>query len=272
MHGTNNFFNEPIMIDQSFLMSVLPQLVLGFKSQNFQTREKINETYIKNINSQMSTFADKGVNQYPVVVDIIGPIIKYSDWYYTGTQTILQIMKELENDDRVSGILLNIDSGGGMGDGTRELANYISTMKTPTIGYSNGLVCSAALYLFGACSYRVLNPHASWSGSLGTYIPVADMSGILTKLGASMKDIYAPESTLKNNAWREWIDNENEKPFEEMAKSFNIEFINDIKTFYGDSLKDDGKVFKGELYRPKEALKIGLANELLSKEQALQLF
>ena len=32
---------------------------------------------------------------------------------------------------------------------------------------------------------------------LGTYIPVADMSGILIKLGASMKDIYAPTSSLK---------------------------------------------------------------------------
>lgn len=272
MHGINNFFNEPIMIDQAFLMSVLPQLVSGFKNQSFLNGDKINESFYSKINTQMSTFADKGVNQYPVIVDIIGPIIKYSDWYYTGTQTILQVMKELENDDRVSGVLLNLDSGGGMGDGTRELANYIFNMKTPTIGYSGGLVCSAALYLFAACKYRVANPHASWIGSLGTYIPFANYAGILEKMGAMMKDIYATDSTLKNFAWREMIDNENSIPFEQMANTFNDEFKNDIKLFYGDKLKDDGKVYKGDLYRPKEALQIGLVDELCSKEEALQKF
>ncbi len=272
MHGVNNFFNEPIMIDQAFLMSVLPQLVLGFKNQSFQTQEEINAKYISKVEHQMSTFSEKGISQFPVILNIIGPIIKYSDWYYTGTQTILQIMKSLETDERVSGVLLNIDSGGGMGDGTRELADYIFNMETPTIGYSNGLVCSAAQYLFGACKLRAASPHASWFGSVGTYIPFADYSKIFEKLGALMKDIYAPDSSLKNFAWREMVTNQNEQPFEAMAASFNNQFLSDIKSFYGDTLKDDGKVFKGDLYRPNEALEIGLVDELCSIEEALQKF
>ncbi|WP_300685504.1 S49 family peptidase [Chryseobacterium sp.] len=272
MQGINNFFNEPIMIEHSFMINVLSQLALSFKNGSFQNQDRINENYFNKINTQLSSFTDAGVNRFPVVVDIIGPIIKYSDWYYTGTQTILQVMKELENDDRVSGVLLNLDSGGGMGDGTRELANYIFNMKTPTIGYSGGLVCSAALYLFAACKYRVASPHASWLGSLGTYIPYANYDGILEKFGAMMKDIYATESSLKNFAWREMVDNQNSIPFEEMANAFNSEFIADMKSFYRDQLQDDGKVFKGDLYRPKEALSIGLVQQLCSKEEALQLF
>ena len=261
-----------MMIEQNYLISVLSALLPGFKNNTFLSQEKIDEKFRIRISNEMSAFSDQGITMFPVVLNIIGPVIKYSDWWYTGTQTILQILKSLEMDDRVSGILFNIDSGGGMGDGTRELADFIFNMQTPTIGYSNGLVCSAAEYIYAACDLKTLNPHASWIGSIGTYIPFANYDGIYEKLGAIFQDIYAPDSSLKNLPWREMVNNQNEKPFESMAESFNTQFISDIKRFYGDKLKDDGKVFKGDLYRPLEALEIGLVDELCSMEEALLKF
>lgn len=269
MHGINSYFNQPMMIDQNYLMSVLSSLALGYKNNTFQSQEQIDKGYNEKVNHKMASYSEQGISRFPVVLDIIGPIVKYSDWWYTGTQTILQIMKSLEMDERISGVLLNIDSGGGMGDGTRELADFIFNMETPSIGYSNGLVCSAAEYIFAACDVRTISPHASWIGSVGTYIPFANYDGIYQQLGAVMKDIYAPDSSLKNLPWREMVDNANEAPFEQMAKSFNDEFLYDIKRFYGDKLKDDGKVFKGDLYRPSEALAIGLVDDLCSMEQAM---
>ncbi len=261
-----------MMIEQNYLISVLSALLPGYKNNTFSSQEKIDEKFKAKLSNQMSTFSEQSISKFPVMIDIIGPIIKYSDWWYTGTQTILQILKSLEMDERVSGVLLNIDSGGGMGDGTRELADFIFNMETPTIGYSNGLVCSAAEYIYAACDLKTLNPHASWIGSVGTYIPFANYDGIYEKLGAVFQDIYAPDSSLKNLAWREMIDNNNDALFEQMAKSFNDEFLYDIKRFYGDNLKDDGKVFKGDLYRPSEALAIGLVDELCSIEEAINKF
>lgn len=269
MHGINNYFNQPMMIDQNYLISVLSSLALGFKNDTFLSQDRIDKVYTDKVSVKMASYAEQGVSRFPVVLDIIGPIVKYSDWWYTGTQTILEILKSLEMDERVSGVGFKMDSGGGMGDGTRELADFIFNMQTPTLGYSNGMVCSAAEYIFAACDVKILNPHASWIGSIGTYIPFANYDGIYEKLGAVFKDIYAPDSSLKNLPWREMVDNNNEAPFEQMAKSFNDEFIYDIQRFYGDKLKDDGRVFKGDLYRPSEALAIGLVDELSSLEQAM---
>ena len=261
-----------MMIDQTYLMSVLSSLVLGFKTNSFESSEKINQKFTEQINAHMTMMVNKGATQFPVVINIIGPIIKYSDWYYTGTQTILNICKHLEMDERVSGVLFNIDSGGGMGDGTPELADFIFNMQTPTIGYSNGTVCSAALYLFAACKRKVMSPYANKIGSKGVYIPYSNYEGIFTKLGAVIKDIYAPDSSLKNFAWRQMSENNNDKPFEDSAKEFNAVFTNDIKRFYGDQLKDDGKFFEGEVYSPQQALEIGLVDELASIDTALEIF
>lgn len=259
-----------MMIHQPFLMSVVSSLILGYKNNSFESSEKIDQKFNERIINEMSSMIDKGVSSFPVIINIIGPIIKYSDYYYTGTQTILGVLRALEEDDRVSGVLFNIDSGGGMGD--RELAEFIFNMETPTIGFSNGLVCSAAQWIFSACKYKIMSPHASWAGSIGTYFPFSNMEGILEKLGAQFKDIYAPESTLKNLYYREMVENNNPALFEEMAKSFNDEFVADIKMFYGDKLTDDGKVFKGHIYRPTEALYIGLVDELCSLNEALEKF
>ncbi len=272
MHGINQYLNQPMMIEQNYLMSVLSSLVLGFKTNSFESSEKINEKFLGKIESHMSSMEATGATQFPVVINIIGPIIKYSDWYYTGTQTILNICKLLEIDDRVSGVLFNIDSGGGMGDGTGELADYIFNMKTPTIGYSNGYVCSAAAYLFAATKLRILNPYASKIGSFGSYIPYANYDGIYEKLGAVIKDIYATDSPEKNIAWRQMVENNNPKLFEEMATDFNKQFLGDVKRFYGKDLKDDGKVFQGAIYNPDQALEIGLVHELATIDMALQNF
>jgi len=260
------------MIDQPFLMSVLSSLVLGFKSNSFLRQQDINREFKEDINLQISSMVNRGASQFPIQINIVGPVIKYSDWYYTGTQTILNILKQVEMDDRISGVLFNIDSGGGMGDGTRELANFIHNMETPSVGYSNGLVCSAAEYIFAACNYRTLNPDASYIGSIGTYFPFANYQGIFEKLGAEFKDIYAEDSSLKNLYYREMVENKNDAIFKEMAANFNNEFVSDIKKFYGTNLKDDGKVFKGHIYRPQEALQIGLVDELCSIEEAILKF
>lgn len=272
MQGINQYLNQPMMIEQNYLMSVLSSLVLGFKSKTYESAEQINEKFLGKIEAQMTSRVNGGADYFPVIINIIGPIIKYSDWYYTGTQTILNICKYLDMDDRVSCVIFNIDSGGGMGDGTGELADFIYNMQTPTIGYSNGYVCSAAAYLFAATKYRVLNPHASKFGSFGTYIPYANYEGIFQKLGAVIKDIYAPDSSEKNIAWRQMAENNNPQLFEEMAQEFNVKFIGDVKKFYGDELKDDGKVFKGAIYMPQQALELGLVHELASIETVIDNF
>ena len=271
MHGQNFLLNQPLAIDKTYLMSLAVSFFQGYKQNSFLSAEKIDEKFNAGIKSQISSAKTSGANKYPVVIEIVGPIIKYSDWWYTGTQTILSILKSIEANENISGVIFKIDSGGGMVAGTPELANFIFNMEKMTIGYTNGLCCSAALWIMAACKHRVANPYANWIGSVGTFMSFQDFEALFEKYGAKIYEIYAPDSSEKNNEWRELMAG-NQKPYEESLGTSNNLFISDIKKFYSESLQDDGHVFKGKIYTPAEAKKIGLIDELGTYETALSKF
>lgn len=272
MHGHNFLLNQPLAIDKNYLLSTAFSIYQGYKQNTFLSAEKIDERFVAGIHSQASSASKTGANKYPVVIEILGPIVKYSDWWYTGTQTILNMLKSIEANENISGVIFKIDSGGGLAYGTPELANFIFNMEKPTIGYTNGLACSAALWIMAACKIRIANPYANWIGSIGTFLSFQDFAQLFEKYGAKIYEIYAPASSEKNNDWRELMANDNQKPYEESLTITNDLFINDIQTFYGDSLKDDDHVFKGKVYTPKEAKKIGLIDEIGPIESAYSKF
>ena len=64
----------------------------------------------------------------------------------------------------------------------------------------------------------------------------------------------------------------NEELYTEQLKVLADDFISRMKENFGEKLKDDGHVFKGKTYTPKEALEIGLIDELGSLADALSKF
>lgn len=271
MHGQNFLMNQPLAIDKDYLLSLLPNIILGYKNNSFLSVEQTEENYLSALTGQFTQSRQTGADTFPVVLNISGPIVKHTDWNYIGTQTYLKILKNLENDPSVSGVILNIDSGGGMVSGTAELADFIHSMETPTIAYTNGLMCSAAQHIGAACDYKMASPYADAVGSIGTMLSFQDFSAMFEKFGAKIHEVYAPQSTEKNFEFRELLAG-NKQPYEERLRVLNEDFIKNIKKFYGEKLTDDGHVFKGKTYNAQEALAIGLLDEVGTLEDALAKF
>lgn len=271
MHGQNFFINQPLAIDKAFLLSLIPTLIQGFQQKNFLSAEKIVETAQNKIQAQMSASISEGASKFPVVLDVIGPIVKYSDYYYLGTKDMISILKRLDSSENVSGIVLNIDSGGGMVSGTANLVNTIKNLEKPTIAFTDGLMCSSALDIASGADFRMASPHADLIGSIGTMLSYQDFSKLFEKYGAVIYELYAPQSSEKNAEWRA-LESGDSALYEERLNYLSGEFINRIKANYGEKLQDDGHVFKGKVYTPDEALAIGLIDELGTLEDALAKF
>lgn len=271
MHGQNFFINQPLAIDTSYLLSILPSIILGYQNNSFQSATRLEEKYVGNIQEQMSIMAASGANKYPIVFDIIGPIIKYTDWNYLGTQTMMKILSAIDADPNISGVVFNIDSGGGMVSGTAEFADFISNMQKPTISFTNDTQCSAAEWIASACDYKMAGPFARDIGSIGTLMSFQDFSAMFEKWGAKIYEIYAPQSTDKNFDFKELMKG-NQKPYEEKLAAITDSFISTIKANYGENLKDDGHVFKGKTYNAQKALEIGLVQEIGTIQTALAKF
>ncbi|MDR2205773.1 MAG: S49 family peptidase [Flavobacteriaceae bacterium] len=258
-------------MDRDYLFSAIPNFIIGAQQKTFLTPDEIDAEFKAKLNAQILSAQNSGANKYPVIIDIIGLIVKYSDWWYTGTQTIIQILKNFEANENISGVVLNIDSGGGFLSGTSELANFIFNMEKPTIGFTNGYVCSAANWIYAACKHRMASPFSDKIGSIGAFISFQDFTALFEKYGAKYYEIYAPQSSEKNIEFRELMKG-NEKLYEQSLKESVDLFISEMRRFYGENLKDDGHVFAGRTYKPADALKIGLVDELGTLEDALQKF
>lgn len=271
MYGQNLLFNQPLAIDKGYLLSLIPNLFLAFQNKEFLSAEKIVDLANKKIEAQANFASENGMNTFPAVVEISGPIIKHSQGYYLGTQDIIGIAKKLDAHERVSGIVFNIDSGGGMVSGTSELSDTIKNLSKPTIAFTNGLMCSAAFDIASGADYRMASPYADMIGSIGTMLSYQDYSKMFEKWGATIYEVYAPQSTEKNKEWRE-LEAGNEKVYEEILHELNELFTSRMKENLAKTIQDDQLVFKGKTYNPQKALEVGLINEIGTLEQALSKF
>lgn len=267
----NPIFNQPLAIDKDYLQSLIISLFVGMKTNKILSAEEIEQKIKNHLELQSASAEAQGAETFPVVLNISGPIIKYSSWYYLGTQSIIRIVNRLQNDERISGIVFNIDSGGGMVSGTAELCSVIKNSKLPTIAFTNGYMCSAAYDIAAACNKRVAHPNADLIGSIGTMLSFQDYSKMFEKWGAKIYEVYAPQSTEKNAEWRALMEG-NEKPYTERLQYLAQDFINRVSDNLGETLTDDSHVFKGKTYTPKEALKIGLVDDLGTLQSALEQF
>ncbi len=267
----NPIFNQPLAIDKDYLQSLIVDVLIGMKTNKMLSAEEIDEKVRAELDIQAKSADAQGADTFPVVLNIIGPIIKYSSWYYWGTQSIIRTIQRLQNDDRISGIVFNIDSGGGMVSGTAELCDVIKKCTVPTVSFTNGYMCSAAYDIAAACNKRIAHPNADLIGSIGTMLSFQDYSAMFEKWGAKIYEIYAPQSSEKNAEWRALMADD-EKPYTERLKYLAQDFIDRVSKNLGDKLSDDGHVFKGKTYTPKEALKIGLVDELGTLKYTLEQF
>jgi signal peptide peptidase SppA len=82
---------------------------------------------------------------------------------------------QADGDDSVAGILLDIDSPGGMFSGLPELSDQIARVEKPIYAYSAGLMCSAAYWIGASCDMIFCTKTAT-IGNVGVYCAYLDQS------------------------------------------------------------------------------------------------
>ena len=210
-------------------MSILPELIQGFRLNLFEANETLEQKYIQKIEAQAKIHSETN-KKYPVVLEIHGPIIKNSNYNYIGTQRFVHWIKQLDQHPDISAIVLDIDSGGGMVSGTTELAETIRNCEKPTIAFTNGYMCSAAYQIGAACNKVVSSPFSDYIGSIGTMLHAQDYSAMFEKWGAKIYEEYAEQSSEKNKIWRGLQSGDNTAAKEHLS-TLADDFINTMKTY-----------------------------------------
>ena len=206
------------------------------------------------------------------VYPITGLITKYDQMCGPmGTVTLMDMMRKWDNDERISGHLLEIDSGGGEATNIESVARFIRhELKKPVVAWVNGTAASAAYYIAAAADGIFASQTTDIFGSIGVVLSFADVRPSLEKEGVVFHEIYAEQSDLKNLDFREALQGKYDKVRETLLNPFAAQFISTIQEFRPEITRKD--VFRGEIMTAPDALEYGLIDGIgLTKADAVNL-
>lgn len=132
------------------------------------------------------------VNGQMAVIAISGPIDRESWLFAIGQNDIRAALDAAMTDPAVKGILLAINSPGGVVSGTKELADYISQCAKikPLAAYADGL-CASAAYWLAAATGRIYAPATAQIGSIGVIAVHTSWQKAMQAAGIETTFIYS---------------------------------------------------------------------------------
>lgn len=201
-------------------------------------------------------------SQYITVLSVKTPLFKYDQYCGpVGTRTMTRVLKEWEANDNIVGVVIDIDCPGGQVSGLAEFAKFLNNYSKPLVAYSDGVIASAAFYIAAACKGGiVVNEFADFIGSIGTMLHYVDFDTYLQKEGVTVEDIYSTGSPRKNEETRAMKKNGNDSLIvKSILDPYREQFVSDMNAYRPGM---NSEVFDGAIYKPSEALSLGLVDAI----------
>ncbi len=261
-------------------------LLRGNDSSNFSFNGKLNGNALPYIVAGGQTvfleadtwYGKQQMNSIPagsvVVVPLSGPIMKEDYCFTPGSMTIARWITQLAQNGNVKGIVLSVDSPGGMVDGTQTLADaikYAAKIKSVKSFINDGMACSAGYWIPSASDEIVASRATDTIGSIGVYVQLADWEKYyLDEHNLRVISIYADQSDEKNSTYIEALKGNDKLIKREMLNPLADAFINAVKTNRAGKLNlSAGDPFRGKVYMAEEAKEIGLIDRIASLEEVI---
>lgn len=206
------------------------------------------------------------------VVPIIGEFMKYGTDCTYGANEIVPAIYMAGDLKNINALVLEMDSGGGAENAVPpfiDAIKYVQSKGKPVVLHGD-MVASAGYYIGSFCDYLMAdNPISSAFGSIGVLISFMDYREKWKKEGIKLRQIYAPQSTLKNHEYREMMDNDNEHPLLDRLAPAAARFIDTIKANRAGKIKDNSDAYKGKMFEGADIIKDGLADGFGTLQDAI---
>ncbi len=202
-------------------------------------------------------------------IPINGTITKYNTCGTIGTSTVAAELLKIAADDRVAGIVLDIDSGGGAVNAIPimvEAIHKVQAMGKPIVAHCD-LCGSAAYWIASQCDSIFADNALSYIGSIGVMTQIVDDRQ--TANGGKVVSIYAKESTDKNLSYRNALEGNYELLQTELS-SIVHEFHAAVKAGRPSLQADAAGVLSGAMFRAEEARNVGLIDNLLTLDATVE--
>jgi protease-4 len=181
---------------------------------------------------------------------------------------LIDTLKDLSENSKVKGIILQVNSPGGVINPTKEIFDYIQTINKPVYASMGTVAASGGYYISSACD-RIFAMPTTITGSIGVIMHMSNYHKLMEKIGidnfvlksGKFKDIGSPD--------REMTEEEKAMLMQTIMDMYE-QFVEDIlkrRNMDEDKLREqaDGRVFTG-----KRALEMGFVDNLGNHREAFE--
>jgi protease IV len=263
-----------LMLDPSFITTYADKhkLITRVSDSNMQHPRAMRKVKCDDDEeSEMEPFVvedSEKIGRSVAVYEISGMIVKDDYWYYNMCD-LMDDLAENEADPEVIAHVLCVDSGGGEATNIDTVARYIrSNIAKPVLVHVNGFACSAAYYLSAGADKIYASEPTDIFGSIGTVITLADYAKMYESMGIELHEIYADQSTEKNQDYKLALAGKYEAIKQDLLNPYTAQFVKTVNEMR--TITDDGHVFAGKTYMTEAAQAIGLIDGQRTFEAVLE--
>lgn len=192
------------------------------------------------------------------VINVRGSITKYSYWSL-GVEDYIKLLRAFEEDARICGVVLNIDSPGGTVAGMYEFSDTVSNYSKPIVSYSNDIIASAAYWIASASNHIVMNNKLCQVGSIGVVSSFSDLQPYFEKMGIKFHNILSDLSPDKNRIYEDVMQGKYKEYKEKQLNPCAQTFKDSVQAFRPE-VKEEACT--GEMYFADKAIELGLIDEI----------
>ncbi len=218
-----------------------------------------------------NNFNNVDFNDKIVLIPINGVIVSnggnnFLNDEVTNSGDVINYLKLANEDEKIKGVILEINSPGGTAIGSKEVSDAVKNFNKPIVSLIKGIGASGAYWVASSSDAIIADP-LSITGSIGVIGSYLEFEGLMNKYGVKYerlvtgkyKDLGSPYKTLT------------EEERQLLLKKLNI--IHDMfsKEVSKNRKKDLSKYSNGEFFLGVEAKEIGLIDHLGNKETAIDL-
>ena len=233
----------------TFAPEVVEQTIISTRGELFSDQESNN--------GPQNPF-DSWENGSIAIIPLTGVMLKYGYWWSCGVDDIAAIIRLAYDSDKISAVIIKVDTPGGNTDSLFLLQEVLSNKMKPTYGFVDGM-CNSCGYI--AASYMdklySINRMAR-VGGIGVFarmlIPNEDQSYY------KVVEAYPDESKDKNKPEREMAKG-NDKPIKEELSKLALHF-REIVT--ANRLGISEETLTGKTYYSFEAEELGMIDGIRS--------
>ena len=189
------------------------------------------------------------------------------------TERWLKQIKHAIDDDTIKGVLLAIDSPGGLVADSHQLYYELKKLsdKKPVYVAMKRLAASGGYYIAMASgnSGRIFAEPTTWTGSIGVIVPRYNASELANKIGVTVEPLVTGPLKDSLNPFRDLTEREQEVWKAILDDSF-VRFVGVIEQNRPKLNEEQVReLATGQIYTANQAVKSGLVDEIGYEEDAL---